>query len=194
MKPLNIGPQVTFLLRQGKIGEEIARELGISPSTVSYHAKKIGLGRTRNKHNWNAIRKFYDEGHSYSECNAKFGTSLNLLWNAAKNGKITPRPTGGAARKKTLAQVISDSAGIRGSSCRQLIRRKILEENALDYHCAICGIDTWREKPLTLRLDHINGDGGNHNLENLRFICPNCDSQSDTYCSKNRGRYGKGKQ
>lgn len=46
-------------------------------------------------------------------------------------------------------------------------------------------------KPLTLRLDHFDGDGGNHDIENLRFICPNCDSQSPTYGHRNRGRYAR---
>ena len=44
----------------------------------------------------------------------------------------------------------------------------------------------WQGKPLELRLDHINGDHFDNNLTNLRWICPNCDSQLDTYCGRNR--------
>lgn len=69
------------------------------------------------------------------------------------------------------------------------MRRKILLEGLIPYLCAECGLTEWRGKPLTLRLDHIDGDKGNHALSNYRFVCPNCDSQSDTYCYRNTKRY-----
>ncbi|BBY13441.1 hypothetical protein MMARJ_41810 [Mycobacterium marseillense] len=54
--------------------------------------------------------------------------------------------------------------------------------------CAICGIeDTWSGATLTLIVDHINGDASNDRRENLRLICPNCDSQLPTYKARNRG-------
>lgn len=53
--------------------------------------------------------------------------------------------------------------------------------------CAICGMSQeWNGKPLTFILDHIDGDATNNRRENLRCICPNCDSQLDTYKSKNK--------
>lgn len=52
--------------------------------------------------------------------------------------------------------------------------------------CALCGINSWNGNKLTLILDHIDGDASNNTKENLRFICPNCDSQLETYKSKNK--------
>lgn len=53
--------------------------------------------------------------------------------------------------------------------------------------CAICGIKPeWNGKPLTFILDHIDGDASNNRRSNLRCICSNCDSQLDTYKSKNK--------
>ena len=68
---------------------------------------------------------------------------------------------------------------------RSTIRKRILQEKLIEYKCAICGIDKWQGKEITLTLDHIDGVNNNHSLENLRFLCPNCDSQQPTYCGKN---------
>jgi hypothetical protein len=61
--------------------------------------------------------------------------------------------------------------------------------NAQTGCCAICGgASTWLGLPLTLVLDHVDGDPTNNRRENLRLICPNCDSQLATYKSRNRGK------
>ena len=76
--------------------------------------------------------------------------------------------------------------------CRATLRRYIIRHNKIPYECAVCGNKgEWNGKPLTLTLDHINGNHNDNRLENLRFICPNCDRQSETYGSKNKVRYYK---
>lgn len=74
------------------------------------------------------------------------------------------------------------------SSPRCVIRKRILEENLLEYKCAKCGIYEWNGLPLSLELDHINGINSDNRIENLRFLCPNCHSQTKTYGSKNASK------
>lgn len=70
---------------------------------------------------------------------------------------------------------------------RSHLRRRLIEDNIIPYQCSICKIDAiWNNKPMPLILDHINGINNDHRLENLRFVCSNCDSQLDTYKSKNK--------
>lgn len=53
--------------------------------------------------------------------------------------------------------------------------------------CSLCGMkNEWNGKPITFVLDHIDGNAANNTRENLRLVCPNCDSQLDTYKSKNK--------
>lgn len=55
-----------------------------------------------------------------------------------------------------------------------------------DWRCTLCGVDEeWNGRPLTLQLDHINGVHNDHRIENLRLLCPNCHSQTNTFCSRN---------
>lgn len=55
--------------------------------------------------------------------------------------------------------------------------------------CLICGIkNEWCEKPIVFVMDHIDGNAENNTRVNLRLVCPNCDSQLDTFKSKNKGK------
>lgn len=69
---------------------------------------------------------------------------------------------------------------------RTILRKRIIEEKLIKYECAICGVKDWNGKTLSLELDHINGENNDNRLENLRFLCPNCHSQTTTYGSKNQ--------
>lgn len=68
---------------------------------------------------------------------------------------------------------------------------KILLKEGKKLKCEICNIENWQGKPLRLQIHHIDGNRSNNNLENLQILCPNCHSQTDNFCSKNRARVPK---
>lgn len=77
---------------------------------------------------------------------------------------------------------------------RSHLKRRLLENNLIEYQCAICGQGPeWEGKELVLDLDHINGVKTDHRLENLRFLCPNCHSQTETFAGKNARKKRRGK-
>jgi hypothetical protein len=66
------------------------------------------------------------------------------------------------------------------------LKKRLLKEGLKENKCDICGITEWNNKELSMQLDHIDGDSHNHKFDNLRMICPNCHSQTHTYCGKNK--------
>lgn len=71
---------------------------------------------------------------------------------------------------------------------RDVIKRCIIKNKLITYECKECKIiDKYNNKNIILHLDHINGIPNDNRLENLRFLCPNCHSQTTTYCGRNIG-------
>jgi len=70
---------------------------------------------------------------------------------------------------------------------RHSLKSRIIEDGLIEYTCSICGIGPiWQGLPMPLILDHINGINNDNRLDNLRFVCSNCDSQLPTYKSRNK--------
>lgn len=67
-----------------------------------------------------------------------------------------------------------------------VLKMRLLRDGLLNNSCYECHhIGDWNGKPLKLQLDHINGKRTDHRLENLRLLCPNCHSQTATFCGRN---------
>ena len=67
------------------------------------------------------------------------------------------------------------------------LKKRLIKEEILKNICFKCGqLPEWNGEVLTLVLDHKNGNSKDHRIENIRLLCPNCDSQQLTYRGNNR--------
>ena len=132
----------------------------------------------RRRYDWAAVQAYYDEGHSYRDCRARFGFSAGTWDKARQRGEITPRRSA-MPIESLLASPKRD---------RHHVKSRLLRAGLVENRCRECGLTEWRGRPLLMHLDHINGVRTDHRLENLRMLCPNCHSQTATYGGRNRKR------
>lgn len=67
-----------------------------------------------------------------------------------------------------------------------ILLKILLDELQWNYECSVCGITEWNDKEIKLQIDHIDGNSSNSLPSNLRFLCPNCHSQTETFMGKNK--------
>lgn len=149
-----------------KLSDEQFVELLKKSSTISEVLFKLGYTVKGNSWGYSQVKRRMDD--------------LNLDYSIFK-GKSAIIKTGrlNNVRKEDILK----------ENCKHqriVLRRYVIKNNLIPYKCAICGCTEWQGKTLSLELDHINGINNDNRLENLRFLCPNCHSQTSTYGSRNQ--------
>ena len=107
--------------------------------------------------------------------------TTHVLGRAHYRGTTNPR-------RRAAAEVLVVRAADAKREVPSRLRRALIEAGR-PYRCAGCGGDgTWNGQPLTLHVDHIDGRAWDCRAENLRFLCPNCHSQTETFAGRSRFR------
>ena len=152
------------LLEDGFEPAEIARQLGLTKSTIAYHCRRVGEPvdpRFAHRYDWAEIQRFYDEGHTPAECQARFGCS-KASWNdARRRGRLLVRPTATPLDEWLVA----------GRKCARFhLRHRLVVEGLKEGRCEECGLAEWRGAQLVTQLHHVNGDGLDNRLANLKLL------------------------
>jgi hypothetical protein len=163
-------------------------------------AKKLKLKRRVNfrYQNIEEFKKIVDESNTYTEVVIKLGLSPRCSGNFQTVKKYIKKheidishftkgefQVGNTPKnKKRLDEVLIENSYFS----RNNLKRKLYNENIKEKKCEICGIgqDWYNGTKIVHILDHINGNPYDNRIENLRIICPNCNSTLDTNCGKNK--------
>ena len=184
------------MLSDGKSYGDITREMVVAASTVAYHARKMGIVKKPggNRYNWIKIQEHIDNGGDCKSCIDIFNITNSAINYAISHGLVDiPKEKQLKREKNGVNKIPLEEILVENSSYNTSLKKRVMKENILDYHCYIksCifhNADTlmWCGEPIVLHLDHINGIRNDNRIENLRFLCPNCHSQTKTYCGRNK--------
>ena len=96
----------------------------------------------------------------------------------------------GGARPPRREAIPLDEVLVEGSNYeRKRLKRRLVEAGLKELRCEMCGQgEMWRGVRMGLVLDHVNGVWNDNRLENLRFLCPNCNATLDTHCGRKNRR------
>jgi len=174
-----------------------ANMIGRTKRACQEMAKKLKLKRTYIYENKEEFEKLVEECKSYTECIIKLGLSPRCSGNFQTikkyiklyNIDIEHFESGFKLGNKPKNSLNLDDILNKDSFVsRKVIKNKLYKEGIKNKICEICGQDeNWfNDSKIVHILDHINGDAYDNRLENLRIVCPNCNSTLETNCGSNK--------
>lgn len=134
-----------------------------------------------------AIIKCYNEGKSLNATAAELQMATVTLWRRANKLDIKWKNVKRKSVNKIPLKDIIE--GFYPEYQTFKLKNRLINEGLKFNICEVCGISEWNGNLLSMQLDHIDGNPHNHLLKNLRMICPNCHSQTETYCGKNKNKF-----
>ena len=165
--------------------EQIGREYGCSGSNIKKVAERIGINLPK--------RRRINSTETFNRGSVRVKSAI--CQNCGKEFKIYSGSTGKFCctacqhefvhKEKYKDFLEHPEKYNKATYSPKPFKKDILKEQ--NNTCAICGMQPeWNGKQLVFILDHIDGHASHNYRSNLRLICPNCDSQLDTYKSKNK--------
>lgn len=150
--------------------------------------------RTRNHSRWGDTEKIkiivkqsksigtFLENFGLKNIGSNYRTAQKYLTALGIDTSHFTRTSGGSKKGFSLNEILSGQYPFYKT---RLLKKRLIQEGIKENKCELCGqLPLWNGKPLTLHLDHIDGNNTNHRLDNLRLLCPNCHTQTSTYCRK----------
>lgn len=144
--------------------------------------RKISLSRQKIEE---ALKEFPFSMYKASQF---LGVSYTSFVRYAKSeGLYNPNPGGKGVSKPWANKIDLSEMLVKGKHRNtSALKLRLFKEHLKEEICEECGqLPEWNGKKLVMHLDHVDGDPTNNQIENLRILCPNCHTQTDTYC---RGR------
>lgn len=183
------------LVDQSKTLDQIASEVGKSRTDVRYWLKKYDIVRQSRRQRWSD-----EQMKKALSSSATIADALRALGLKVRPGNYSTvrkfiksqcvdisHMTGYACGNRQPQYSIEDVAIENSHYSRSHLKRRLLSAGVLKNQCSLCGQKgIWKGKPLRMVLDHVNGVNNDHRIENLRMLCPNCNSQQSTFCGRNR--------
>jgi transposase/Zn finger protein HypA/HybF involved in hydrogenase expression len=138
-------------------------------NTLSELLVKIGLGPLSGGGYKTLRQRIKEEGIDISDLRNR--SKLESAKNKISNNK------------KKFEEIFRKDSLYKGGNF--VLKKVLIEKNIVENKCCLCGVNNmWNAKPLSLQIDHINGDNRDNRIENIRILCPNCHSQTETYSGK----------
>ncbi|MDX9783083.1 MAG: hypothetical protein RBT35_08990 [Bacteroidales bacterium] len=140
------------------------------------------------------IRNLFKQSESYREVSLKMGYSPNggsatqTMKNLIKKFSIDISHfthNGNSKNTGRFKTPIEDYLDNKQPITSHKLRLRLLQEEYFEHKCQSCGLSEWLGNPIPLELHHRDGNKLNNNLDNLKMVCPNCHTLTDTYKSKN---------
>lgn len=149
-----------------KISKDELEELTTKSNSIAEILRNLGYKKHLTSRLYNILKHRLDEDFiNYSHIS--LGTSSNL-------NRTFERYT-----KEDVLEKLKQSRLLQHGDKKRILKFNIIPND----NCSICGIGRiWNNLELKLQLDHIDGNPTNNNVDNLRYLCPNCHTQTETYC------------
>lgn len=161
-------------LNRGLNNSEIAREAGVSDTTVRKWLRRYGLKKNP----------------------TRFDPTPKPRRTCKLCGNLVDRPANRYCRQCLQKPESIQFQWLERTPYEEIKtdprrKKKLLHERG--HRCESCGLTEWQGKPIKLEMHHVDGDADNNSRENLQLLCPNCHSQTPTFRSKNRASLSRRK-